>query len=618
MKHEQLWKNQAALLRRYSISATTAAGSGHPTSCLSCADIAAVLFDKYFTYSLSNPMNANNDRFILSKGHAAPLLYSVFAMAGAYPPSLLNSLRKIDSPLEGHPTPHFKYADAATGSLGQGLSIASGLALISKLEKRKNTIFTLLGDGELAEGQVWEAAQFASYHKLNNLVAILDINRLGQSGKTMLGHHCQKYADRFKAFGFETILIDGHDYKKIDRALENAVHNKGTKPIAIIAETLKGKGVSFAEDKEGWHGKAFNEQEMKKAFKELPVDESLDLHFKFKVPVKEETISPRPYADADIKKSFHRDKEYSLREVFGESMALLGKANPDMYALDGDVKNSTFTEDFYKTIPDRFIECFIAEQNMVSVAVGLSRLGKIPFVATFGAFLSRAADQVRMARISDANINFIGTHTGVSIGEDGPSQMALEDIAIFGAFPQSIILQPADALSVTKLLPLMLQEKGIHYMRIFRPKAKPIYRDMETFTIGGSKILIQGEEDVLTVAATGITVAEAIKAAEILKQEDILITVVDCYSVKPVDKPTLINCLQKCSSPLLITVEDHFLHGGFGDLAASAVAGTANQVIKMAVKNISHSGNKDQLLQRAGIDAAAIVTKVKELIPAHV
>ncbi|MBK8710683.1 MAG: transketolase [Niastella sp.] len=613
MKHEQLWKNQAALLRRYSISSTTAAGSGHPTSCLSCADIAAVLFDKYFTYSLSNPFNVNNDRFILSKGHAAPLLYAIFAMAGAYPPSLLNSLRKIDSPLEGHPTPNFKYADAATGSLGQGLSIANGLALISKREKRKNTIFTLLGDGELAEGQVWEAAQFASYHKLNNLVAILDINRLGQSGKTMLGHRCKKYADRFSAFGFETILIDGHDYKSIDRALEKAVHNKGTKPIAIVAETLKGKGVSFVEDKEGWHGKAFNEAEMKKAFKELPVDESLDLHFKFKVP-KEKTITNGQHYFNGIKKTFDPKKEYSLREVFGESLAILGKANVDMYALDGDVKNSTFTEDFYNAIPERFIECFIAEQNMVSVAVGLSRLGKIPFVATFGAFLSRAADQVRMARISDANINFIGTHTGVSIGEDGPSQMALEDIAIFGAFPQSIILQPADALSVTKLLPLMLQEKGIHYMRIFRPKAKPIYQDDEIFTIGGSKVLIQGEEDALTVAATGITVAEAMKAAEILKQEDIHITVIDCYSVKPIDKPALINCLQQCSSPVLITVEDHFMHGGLGDFAAIAVEGIAQNVIKMAVKNISHSGNKDQLLQRAGIDAAAIVTKVKELI----
>jgi len=613
MKHEQLWKNQAALLRRYSISSTTAAGSGHPTSCLSCADIAAVLFDKYFTYSLSNPFNVNNDRFILSKGHAAPLLYAIFAMAGAYPPSLLNSLRKIDSPLEGHPTPNFKYADAATGSLGQGLSIANGLALISKREKRKNTIFTLLGDGELAEGQVWEAAQFASYHKLNNLVAILDINRLGQSGKTMLGHRCKKYADRFSAFGFETILIDGHDYKSIDRALEKAVHNKGTKPIAIVAETLKGKGVSFVEDKEGWHGKAFNEAEMKKAFKELPVDESLDLHFKFKVP-KEKTITNGQHYFNGIKKTFDPKKEYSLREVFGESLAILGKANVDMYALDGDVKNSTFTEDFYNAIPERFIECFIAEQNMVSVAVGLSRLGKIPFVATFGAFLSRAADQVRMARISDANINFIGTHTGVSIGEDGPSQMALEDIAIFGAFPQSIILQPADALSVTKLLPLMLQEKGIHYMRIFRPKAKPIYQDDEIFTIGGSKVLIQGKEDALTVAATGITVAEAMKAAEILKQEDIHITVIDCYSVKPIDKPALINCLQQCNSPVLITVEDHFMHGGLGDFAAIAVEGIAQNVIKMAVKNISHSGNKDQLLQRAGIDAAAIVTKVKELI----
>jgi len=613
MKHEQLWKNQAALLRRYSISSTTAAGSGHPTSCLSCADIAAVLFDKYFTYSLSNPFNVNNDRFILSKGHAAPLLYAIFAMAGAYPPSLLNRLRKIDSPLEGHPTPNFKYADAATGSLGQGLSIANGLALISKREKRKNTIFTLLGDGELAEGQVWEAAQFASYHKLNNLVAILDINRLGQSGKTMLGHRCKKYADRFSAFGFETILIDGHDYKSIDRALEKAVHNKGTKPIAIVAETLKGKGVSFVEDKEGWHGKAFNEAEMKKAFKELPVDESLDLHFKFKVP-KEKTITNGQHYFNGIKKTFDPKKEYSLREVFGESLAILGKANVDMYALDGDVKNSTFTEDFYNAIPERFIECFIAEQNMVSVAVGLSRLGKIPFVATFGAFLSRAADQVRMARISDANINFIGTHTGVSIGEDGPSQMALEDIAIFGAFPQSIILQPADALSVTKLLPLMLQEKGIHYMRIFRPKAKPIYQDDEIFTIGGSKVLIQGEEDALTVAATGITVAEAMKAAEILKQEDIHITVIDCYSVKPIDKPALINCLQQCNSPVLITVEDHFMHGGLGDFAAIAVEGIAQNVIKMAVKNISHSGNKDQLLQRAGIDAAAIVTKVKELI----
>jgi transketolase len=610
MEHFEEIQQKAKLVRKWCLISTTEAGSGHPTSCLSAADITTVLFDRYFTYNLNDPLNLYNDRFVLSKGHAAPLLYTLFGMAGAYSLEELKTLRKFGSRFEGHPVPQYKYAEAATGSLGQGLSVGAGLALVSKREGYGNKTYVLTGDGELAEGQIWEAANFAAHEKLDNLIVILDINRLGQSQETMFGHHIEEYASKFQAFDFEVIAIDGHNYEEINHALQATRKSKG-KPFAIIAKTFKGQGISFLENKDGWHGKALKKEELDKALKELGnIDDGL--RFQLKKP-QQNKLPPYPVNVIDTGLKFEQGKEYATREVFGEVLAKLGEQNKEIYALDGDVMNSTFTENFKKAFPERFIECFIAEQNMVSVAAGLSRLGKTPFVATFAAFLARAADQIRMARVSEANIKFIGSHVGVSIGEDGPSQMGLEDIALFGTLPDSIVLQPCDAISTAKLVPLMASHQGFAYMRTLRPKTKLLYKDEDNFSIGGSKILRQSGHDQLTVAATGITVFEALKAADELQKENISLCVVDCYSIHPIDSVTLKKCLQSTEQRIMITVEDHFKHGGLGDFAAAALSGQG-QVMKMAVQKISQSGTKDELLSDAGIDASHIVSKIKSVL----
>ena len=601
-------EEKAKLVRKWCLVSTTEAGSGHPTSCLSAADITTVLFDRYFTYDVNNPLNLLNDHFVLSKGHAAPLLYTLFGMAGAYPLEELKTLRKFGSRFEGHPVPKYKYADAATGSLGQGLSVGAGLALVAKREGYESKTYVLTGDGELAEGQIWEAANFAAHEKLDNLVAILDINRLGQSQETMFGHHIDEYARKFEAFDFEVIEIDGHNYEEINQALQ-AVQKPSGKPFAIIAKTFKGHGISFLENKDGWHGKALKKEELEKALKELaPIND--DLRFQLKKPT--QTKSPQQASNKAVTDlSFEQGKEYATREVFGDVLAKLGERNKEIYALDGDVMNSTFTQTFKKDHADRFVECYIAEQNMVSVAAGLSRMGKVPFVATFAAFLTRAADQIRMARVSEANIKFVGSHVGVSIGEDGPSQMGLEDISLFGTLPDAVVLQPCDALSTAQLISQMIAYAGFAYMRTLRPKTPLIYKNEDSFLIGGSKVLRQSGNDVLTVAATGITVFEALKAADELQKENISIRVVDCYSIHPIDATTLKKCLGETKQKILITVEDHFEHGGMGDFATAALSGQQGQVIKMAVQTISQSGTMDELLNDAGIDAEHIVAKVK-------
>ena len=600
---------KAKLVRKWCLVSTTEAGSGHPTSCLSAADIATVVFDRYFTYDIDDPLNPFNDHFVLSKGHAAPLLYTLFGMAGAYPLEELKTLRKFGSAFEGHPVPKYKYAEAATGSLGQGLSVGAGLALVAKRESYGNKTYVLTGDGELAEGQIWEAANFAAHEKLDNLVAILDINRLGQSQETMFGHNIDEYVRKFKAFDFEVIAIDGHNYEEIEMALQ-ATQNPNGKPFAIVAKTFKGHGISFLDNKDGWHGKALKKEELEKALKELePVND--DLRFELNKPKQKLSQSTVNLIYSGL--TFDKGKEYATREVFGDVLVKLAEQNQDIYVLDGDVMNSTFTEPFKKAYPERFVESYIAEQNMVSVAAGLSRAGKIPFVATFAAFLTRAADQVRMARVSEANIKFVGSHVGVSIGEDGPSQMGLEDIALFGSLPDSVVLQPCDAVSTAKLVSLMVAHKGFSYMRTLRPKTVLVYKNEEEFSIGGSKVLRRSEHDVMTIAATGITVFEALKAADELQKENIGIRVVDCYSIHPIDGNTLKKCMNETGQRILITVEDHFGHGGFGDFAAAAISGEG-QVIKMAVRKISQSGTKDELLNDAGIDADHLITKVKSLL----
>jgi transketolase len=606
-------QEKARLVRKWCMVSTTEAGSGHPTSCLSAADIATVLFDRYFTYDIANPLNLYNDRFVLSKGHAAPLLYTLFGMAGAYPLAELKTLRKAGSRFEGHPVPKYIYAEAATGSLGQGLSVGAGLALVAKREKYPYKTFVLTGDGELAEGQVWEAANFAAHEKLDNLIAILDINRLGQSQETMFGHHVEEYVNKFKAFDFEVVDIDGHNYEEINRAFQQAIQNTSGKPFAIVAKTFKGHGISFLENKDSWHGKALKKEELKNALNELgPVNDNLRFNVKKPQQVK---LPGKHITTTDAGLSFEQGKEYATREVFGEALIKLGEQNKEIYVLDGDVMNSTFTEPFKKAHPERFVESYIAEQNMVSVGSGLARLGKIPVAATFAAFLTRTADQIRMARISEANLKFIGSHVGVSIGEDGPSQMGLEDIALFGALPGTVVLQPCDAVSTAKLLPQIIDHEGFVYMRTLRPKTPLLYNHVDVFTIGGSKLLRKSGNDILTVVATGITVPQALKAADILQKENINIRVVDCYSINPIDAITLNTCLQETQQNILITVEDHFEHGGMGDFAAAAVGGMAGQVIKMAVRKISQSGTMDELLDDAGISAAQIVAKVKSVKP---
>jgi len=604
-------EEKAKLVRKWCLVSTTEAGSGHPTSCLSAADITTVLFDRYFTYDLDNPLNLYNDHFVLSKGHAAPLLYTLFGMAGAYPLEELKTLRKLGSRFEGHPVPKYKYADAATGSLGQGLSVGAGLALAAKREGYGSKTYVLTGDGELAEGQIWEAANFAAHEKLDNLVVILDINRLGQSQETMFGHNVKEYVKKFKAFDFEVMAINGHNYEQIDQALQ-ATQKPTGKPFAIIAKTFKGYGVSFLKNKDGWHGKALKKEELEKALKGLgPIND--DLRFDLKKPGQTK-LPRRSGATPATTSNFEQGKEYATREVFGDVLTQLGDANNEIYALDGDVMNSTFTQTFKKSHAERFVECYIAEQNMVSVAAGLSRMGKIPFVATFAAFLTRAADQIRMARVSEANIKFVGSHVGVSIGEDGPSQMGLEDISLFGTVPDCVVLQPCDAVSTAQLVPEMITHDGFAYMRTLRPKTSLLYKNEDIFSIGGSKVLRQSDNDVLTVSASGITVFEALKAADELQKENISIRVVDCYSIHPVDADTLKKCLNETKQKIIITVEDHFEHGGLGDFVAAALSDDQGQVIKMAVQKISQSGTMGELLNDAGIDAGHIIARVRDIL----
>jgi len=612
MKVQKDLIEKAKLIRKYCMISTTEAGSGHPTSCMSAADLGTVLFDKYFTYDIKNPLNLYNDRFVLSKGHAAPLLYSLFAVAGAYPLKELKTLRKFGSRLEGHPTPKYPYAEAATGSLGQGLSVGAGLALIGKREKLPFKTYVLLGDGELAEGQVWEAANFASYNRLDNLIAIADINRLGQSQETMFGHHVDEYINRFTSFGFEAIAIDGNNLFEVDNAYRLATKNKTGKPFVIIAKTFKGKGISFLEDKDGWHGKPLKKDDLEKALEELG-EVNDKLRFELNKPVKK--LLPRGVKSSkSVKLSFEKDKAYATREVYGQVLSEMGGINQEIYALDAEVKNSTFSQEFLKAHPGRFVECYIAEQNMASVAVGLSRVGKIPFMSTFAAFLTRAYDQVRMAAVGRANLKIVGSHAGVSIGEDGPSQMGLEDIAMFGAIPETVVLHPSDAVSTKKLLPLMTEHVGISYLRTLRPKTPVLYEEKENFGIGGSKVLRKSSKDVLTIAAMGITVFEALKAYEELKKEKILVRVIDCYSVKPIDKKTLENALSETKEKVIVTVEDHFAHGGLGDFVREALGDEEGNVYKLAVDKISQSGKSEELLDAAGISAKHIIAKVKSLI----
>jgi transketolase len=603
----ELLKGIANQLRIHSITATTAAGSGHPTSCCSAADVVAALFFGHMRYDAKNPHYYNNDRFVLSKGHAAPLLYAAWAETGLFPTEDLLKLRKFGSDLEGHPTPRLPFVDVATGSLGQGLSVGVGMALAARFDKLDYNTYVLLGDGEIAEGSVWEAASLAGVYKLNNLIAIVDANRLGQSQATAFGHDIGVYRKRFEAFGWRVEDIDGHDLEEISEVLGGVGLND--QPLAIIAKTYKGAGVSFLQDKEGWHGKPLNKEEAAKAIAELQPTAKSGIGVP--IPAPNQLPAPNDAAPASYPPLGYKiGDSVATREAYGNALARIGEVDPRIVAVDGDTKNSTYADKFFKKFPDRSFECFIAEQNMVGVATGFGARGKVPFASTFACFFTRAFDQIRVAGISQANLKLAGSHVGVSIGEDGPSQMGLEDLAMMRAVAGSTVMYPSDAVATEKLVEQMAQTKGLCYLRTSRPKTPVIYNSDEAFPIGGAKVLREGEK--ATVVAAGVTLFEALKAADALKNEGIGITVIDAYSIKPLGKEVILAAAKK-SNHTVITVEDHYAEGGLGDAVAGELSVEGVKVHKLAVTALPRSGKPEELLAHFGIDAASIIKKVKAL-----
>lgn len=605
--------NKATQLRIDSVRATSEAGSGHPSSCASAADIVAALFFSVMRYNPQNPKALNSDRFVLSKGHAAPLLYAAWAEAGLFPTSDLLKLRTLTSDLEGHPTPRLPFVDMATGSLGQGLPVGVGIALNAKfVDNLEYRTYVLMGDGESVEGSVWEAAEISRQYGLDNLCAIVDVNRLGQSDPTMLQHDMDAYRSRWAGFGWHAIVVDGHDFGAILKAFDEAARTKG-RPTVLLAKTYKGKGISFIENKSDWHGKPLKKgDETQKALDELtkqlsPNGTAPHITTPSLATTPPHTIGTMPLAPYKIGESV------ATREAFGLALEALGSANPLVVALDADVKNSTYTDKFGKKFSNRFFESFIAEQNMVGAAAGLAACGKVPFAATFACFLSRAYDFIRMAAISGSNIKLVGTHVGVSIGEDGPSQMGLEDIAMMAAQPNVTVLYPSDGNSMYRLIEVAAHHKGMVYVRAGRPKSPVLYGPEEEFHIGGSKILRQGSSDALTIVAAGVTLFEALKGYDQLKAAGITARIIDLYSIAPIDRNTLVESGRSTHGRIL-TVEDHYAHGGLGDAVLSAVATEGIKVHKLAVREIPHSGKPEELVDHYGIGVRSIVEAAKQFI----
>jgi transketolase len=604
------WRSLAAQLRADSIRATTAAGSGHPTSSMSAADLMAVLLSDHLHYDWRSPRSPDNDRLILSKGHAAPLLYAMFKAAGVIGDEELLSLRKLGSRLEGHPTPGLPWVDVATGSLGQGLGAAVGLALAARLLARDLRCWVLLGDSEMAEGSVYEAFELAGFYGLNQIIAVVDMNRLGQRGPTMVQWDGEQYAARARAFGWHASILDGHDPEAIHRAFQEA--ERSPRPTCLVARTKKGAGVSFLEDKEGWHGKALSEVEAKQALAELGNPRG-DLVVEARGPRR--VSPPRPTQRGSFTPPrWEMGAKVATREAFGEALKALGEARGDVVALDGEVSNSTYSDKFQKAYPDRFYEMYIAEQQLVSAAVGLQVLGLRPFAVTFAAFLSRAYDQIRMAAISRANLCLVGSHAGVSIGEDGPSQMALEDLAMMRAVHGSAVLYPSCATTAAELTRQMASREGITYLRATREKTPVLYGSEERFTIGGSKVLRRSPRDVAAVLAAGVTLHEALRAYETLRSEEIPVRVVDLYSVKPIDASTVEACARECAGRLIV-VEDHWPQGGLGDAVCEVFAGRPDppSITRLAVKGLPGSGTPQELLDASGISARHIVEAARRV-----
>lgn len=609
------------LLRYYILTSTTKAGSGHVTSSLSAVEIMTALFYKYFRFDLESPDNINNDRLIFSKGHASPLFYALYKVAGKLTEGEMLSLREFNSVLEGHPTKRFKYTEIPTGSLGQGLSAGVGMALNAKMDKLDFLTYVLLGDGEMAEGQIWEALGIASYYKLNNLIGIIDVNRLGQTGETLLGHDLVALENRIKSFGWRTYIIsDGHDTDEVDKAYQHilSVLPKADSPYMILAKTVKGKGVSFLEDKDGWHGRALNEEQLKEALDELG---SVDKTIRAEVS-KPRDVSGIKYnvlRGTEKKNRVIHNTSYKIhepiatREAYGQALVKLGEMYEDIVVMDGDMGNSTFSYEFKEKFPERYFEMFIAEQNMASVALGMSERGKLPFISTFASFWTRALDQIRMLHYSGNHIAVIGSHYGVSIGQDGPSQMGLEDISMFRTLPNTTVFCPSDAVSCQEITKLIHNNGGLNYMRITKYKTPVIYDNDEEFKVGGSKTFRESKDDLVTLVCTGEMVHEGLKAYEELKKEGINIRIIDAYCVKPIDKKTILRAAKETKA--ILTIEDHYVVGGLGDAVLEELAeDKAIPLYKMGVTKIPKSGKPEELLEYEEIDAKAIVSKVKNKI----
>jgi len=614
-QHSEL-QDLAHKLRIHSVQMTTASKSGHPTSCSSMAEIMSVLFYRVMRYSVAEPKHPSNDRFILSKGHAAPILYAAWAEAGLFPVSELLNLRKIDSDLEGHPTPRLNFIDVATGSLGQGLSVACGMAYAGKhFDKASYRTYCLMGDGESMEGNIWEALNFAGFYKLNNLCAIIDVNRLGQSDPAPLGHDMETYKKRLESFGFHAIVVDGHDILELCKAFDEA-EMVLDKPTCLIAKTFKGKYFPDIENLMNWHGKALGA----KATDVVKHVESL-----IKNPGVKPSNIPAPILDSptvditgislSVPPAYNLGDKLATRQAYGTALAKLAKTSSHVVALDGDMKNSTFSQEILKVDKNRYIECFICEQNMLGVGIGVAcRDRTVAFASTFAAFLTRGFDNLRMGVISQTNLNVVGSHCGISIGEDGPSQMALEDIAMFRSLPGCTVFYPSDAVSTERAVELAANTKGICFVRVSRPATTVIYDNMENFNIGVAKIVRRSDSDQVLVVAAGITLEETLKAADILAAKGINIRVMDPFTIKPLDIVAVQDNAAACGGRV-ITVEDHYPEGGIGDAVLDAVSSYRNMIVrKLAVNDVPRSGPPADLLEMFGISASNIVKAVNDVI----
>jgi transketolase len=605
-----LWRALAQQLRVDAVRATAAAGSGHPSSGMSAADLMAVLLARHLRYDFDHPQDPANDHLIFSKGHASPLLYALYRAAGAITDEELMTYRRLGSRLEGHPTPRLPWVDVATGSLGLGLPVGVGIALAGKaLDRSPYRVWVLTGDSELAEGSMWEAFARASHAGLDNLVAIVDVNRLGQSGETMLGWDTAAYAARARAFGWRTIEIDGHDVCAIDHAYDEALEPDG-RPVAILARTIKGKGVAAIENRNGFHGKPLADPQA--AIAELGGPR--DLVIPPRRPIAIGAWAPSPRRDPVRLPSWSPGEAVATRRAYGEALRAVGAAEPRVVAMDGEVGNSTYSQIFRDAFPDRYFEMFVAEQQMVAAAIGMQARGRIPFASTFAAFWTRAHDFIRMAAISDADLRLVGSHTGVTVGEDGPSQMALEDIAMFRAIHDSTVLVTSDANQTAALVEAMLDRPGIVYLRTLRMATPVIYTPGDRFPIGGSRTLRTSKHDRVALLGAGITVHEALAAADLLASTGIHARVIDLYSVKPLDVRSVIQAARETGS--LIVAEDHWAHGGLGDavLEALADADSDARVRRLGVHTMPTSGRPDELLWRSGIDRTWIATAARDLL----